>query len=121
VVLLIVAAVLATARIVPGLFDGSVGREDVEKAGERAMLYSGAGVADVSCPGDLDRSTGATIVCSYTDVVTETVRAATAPGSAHKPAVGRVEIRITGFRRSSHLRRSTSVPEFSARVIEPAE
>jgi hypothetical protein len=120
-----IAAVLVVIVVVGGrlglddLVRASVSREEVETGGERAMLSSGAGVAHVTCPGDLERETGATIVCTYTDIIAEAAAASVLFVDPGGPKTGRVEIRITGFHTTSTLgSASTSEPLFATRVIQ---
>lgn len=120
-----IAAIVVAAIVVVGgrlglnhLLAGHVSREAVETGGERALLHGGGGVARISCPGGLERSTGAKIVCTYVDAVAELVGAATLLDRAPPPKTGRVEIRISGFRTTSSPLGSTSSPTFAARVIQ---
>jgi hypothetical protein len=100
------------------LIESDIGREQVENGGARALLSAGGGVANLTCPGGLEPETGATIVCEYTDVAAEAIRAATLL-EQHAPKVGRVEIRISGWHTRGVHPGSTSDPEFAARVIQP--
>jgi hypothetical protein len=106
------------------LIESDIGREQVETGGARALLSAGGGGARLSCPGGLERQTGATVVCSYIDVAAEAARTAAwlsleDPPPLSKPEVGRVEIRISGWHTRGVHPGSTSDPEFAARVIQP--
>jgi hypothetical protein len=120
-----IAAILVAAVVIVGgrlgldhLLAAHVSREAVERGGERALLEGGAGSARITCPGGLEKTTGAKIVCAYTDVIAETISVATLLDRAPPPKVGRVEIRISGFRTRFSPHGSTSEARFAARVIQ---
>jgi hypothetical protein len=120
IVVIAVAAIVLLAGPL-GLIDAGaarVSREAVEKGGERAMLSSGGGVVRLTCPDDLERMTGAKIVCRYTDSAAEAARVATRLENPPRPRIGRVEIRITGFHATGSGAGTASEPEFAARVTE---
>jgi hypothetical protein len=120
-----IAAIVVAAIVVVGgrlgldqLLAAHVSREAVEKGGERALLHSGDGSARITCPSGLEKTTGARIVCTYIDVIAETISVATLLDKAPPPKVGRVEIRISGFRTRFSPLGSTSEAKFAARVIQ---
>jgi hypothetical protein len=115
---IVVAALVAGRAGLNDLIESDIGRESVEQEGARAMLYSGGGVVELTCPGGLDRETGARIVCTYTDTVNEAFRAGTVLDDG-SPRVGRVEVRISGWHTRGVSPGSTTEPEFAARVIQP--
>jgi hypothetical protein len=120
-----IAAIVVAAIVVVGgrlgldhLLAAHVGREAVESGGERALLHAGGGSARITCPGGLEKTTGAKIVCAYTDVIAETISVATLLDRAPPPKVGRIEIRISGFRTRFSPLGSTSEAKFAVRVIQ---
>jgi hypothetical protein len=120
-----IAAIVVAAIVVVGgrlgldqFLAADVSREAVEQGGERALLRSGGGSTRITCPSGLEKTTGAKIVCAYTDVLAETISVATLLDRAPPPKVGRVEIRISGFHTKFSPLGSTSEAKFAARVVQ---